>query len=183
MIAVAVAAAITFPVQVLAHGEDQRLSVDPATVAAGGTITVRGDIESTGPIDLVLVTSAAELALGTVEDAPEGHFEELLTVPASAPVGSWALEARVAGLDPVSAAMMVTAPGGEDGADQEAEPIGRLPQGLVASPAAVAIGSAPASPSPEDRGPAQAPIVLLLGVALLLLAVGIRRRRSATPVR
>ena len=136
-IAVALAAAIALPPPAHAHDDEVALSVEPQTASPGGSIVVRADLPTTSPVSLELVGGRGQrLALTTVRDPAQGHFEVVVAVPASATAGTWRLEARSAGsllagrelrLAPASA---VAGPGEQ--ADQ-AEPVAAGPgSGLTA---------------------------------------------------
>ncbi len=97
-IAVALAAAIALPSPAHAHDDEVALFVEPQTASPGGSIMVRADLPTTSPVSLELVGGRGQrLALTTVRDPAQGHFEVVVAVPASATAGAWRLEARSAG--------------------------------------------------------------------------------------
>jgi hypothetical protein len=177
-IAAASAAAIVVPGLITAHSGEYGLFVDPLSSWPGGAVTVRGDLSSTGPIDLVLAESGGpELLVLTIEDAPNGHFEHTVTIPPSATPGDWSLEARAAGMPTVAVRLPLAAPPPPDDG------------GAIASPAPPAV--ADRSPMPRVEAPAAEatgtgldPVpVLALGSAAAALALLYRRTRAASATR
>lgn len=98
VVAVALAAAIALPSPAHAHDDEVALFVEPQTASPGVSIVVRADLPTTSPVSLELVGGHGQrLALTTVRDPGQGHFEVVVAVPASATAGAWRLEARSAG--------------------------------------------------------------------------------------
>ena len=177
-IAAAIAAAIAFSATTLAHGGEWGIFADPPRSWPGAGVHVRGDLPSTGPIELVLVGPGSVSALvATIDDAPNGHFETMLTLPADLMPGGWTLEARAPGMVTASAPIeLVSAP-----------PPGPDDQGgdaVAASPAPAT--SASVSPA-QLRSPARSEIDLVpifaTGLAAAALAILLRRTRHPSPSR
>lgn len=136
-IAAALAAAIVLPSTAHAHDDEVALVIEPQTASPGGSIMVRADLPTTSPVSLDLVGGRGQrLALTTVRDPAQGHFEVVVAVPASATAGEWRLEARSAGSllagRRLRIAAAAAAAGPAEQADQ-AEPVAARPgSGLAA---------------------------------------------------
>ena len=90
-------ALVTTTTRARAHG-DPELIVAPDTIAAGGSIQVKG--MAVGEKALIVVTLESEtatVALGTAEGDNEGNFEKEFVVPPKTPAGNY--QVRAAGVD------------------------------------------------------------------------------------
>lgn len=170
----------------LAHGGEQGLVVEPASAPAGSAVSVRGDLPTTSPVDLVLVGPHTErLVLASVADPADGHFETMVTLPPAAAPGTWRLQA-LAGGSPLAEHDVAILPGagagaaGDDIRADRAEP-------LAAPSAASSSGIRPdaaALRAPVEVRPATSrewpwPAVgaaAVSGAAALVLVVTARRR-------
>jgi hypothetical protein len=140
----------------------------------GGSLHLRGDLPSTGPIQIVLVgADTTGLLLATVDDAPNGHFETVVTFPNTVTPGVWAVEARADGMLPVRATIELLpapplAPDDEAAAVSplSAPPLAASPLAPVPNPASAAAG--------VDLVPMAAAGLAVVALAILLL----RTRRS-----
>lgn len=97
-----------------AHGAPI-VKVDPAIVAAGGSITVTGtEMEVDVEFAITLDHAGAEVALGTVTAmktdpaAEDGGFTQMFTIPATAKPGSYQVHATSKDGDTASADLTVT---------------------------------------------------------------------------
>jgi hypothetical protein len=192
VVAVGLATATAGAAPALAHGGEEGLVVEPAAAAAGSTVSVRGDLPTTSPVELVLVGSHAErLVLASVADPADGHFETVVTLPPAAAPGTWRLQALVGGapLAEHEVGILAAAAPAEDGRDDRAEPVAAP----VAAPAAASSGAirpdAAALQAPVADRPSQSRRWALsaLGVAVVAGAVALGvtstvRRRRAAPV-
>jgi hypothetical protein len=177
-IAAATAAAISISGPVAAHSGEWGVFLDAPKSSPGSSLHLRGDLPSTGPIQIVLVgAESSGVLLTTVDDAPNGHFETFITFPDGLVPGVWAVEARAAGMQPVRASvelLPVPPPGPQDEATAAT--------GMTASPL-------PASPLAPLPNPASKPPDLDLvpfavaGLAVAGLAVLLLRTRRSTATR
>ena len=138
---------------------------------------MRGDVPSTGPIELVLVgPDAATVLVATIDDAANGHFETTVTVPVDSAPGAWSVEARAAGMDAVRAPLALLAPpppGEEEEAQTDPSGIPRASVGPAFSGATTAL--APSAP------PDGIDLVPFVAAGLAVGALGLLVRRSRRP--
>jgi hypothetical protein len=176
-IAAAVAAAIVVSAPVLAHSGEWGIFLDPAQSTPGGSVHLRGDVASTGPIQIVLVgADASGLVLGTIDDAPNGHFQTVVTFPPDVAPGIWAVEARADGMTPARIDVELSPappPGPDDRDDPMASPVLAPARPVVGSPLAP-VPDPDTSPAGVDLVPIAAAALAVVGLALLL----VRTRRS-----
>lgn len=177
-IAAAFAAAIVVSGPVVAHSGEWGLFFDTAQSTAGGSVHLRGDLPSTGPIQIVLVgADPTGLLLATIDDAPNGHFETVVTFPPDVAPGIWAVEARAGGIAPARAnveLLPAPPPGPED----------QVPPVVSAAPPQGA--TSPLAPLPNPSSSAvEADIVPIVaaGLAVVALVVLLRRMRRSIAVR
>jgi hypothetical protein len=147
---------------------------------AGSSVHLRGDVPSTGPIQIVLVgADPTGLLLATIDDAPNGHFETIVTFPPDVSPGTWAVEARADGMSPArtNVELLPAPPPGPD--DQEGS-------GSAAAPPAPSQATSPLAPLPNpSTASAEVDIVPLVaaGLAVVALVVLFRRTRRPDPSR
>lgn len=160
-----------------AHGDDAGLVIEPSSVAAGGAVSVRGDLPTTNAIELVLVSvDGSELELLSLPDTGAGHFEATIGVPAIATPGTWTVEARAAGMAPVSARLEIVAADAEP-ASRNREDVVPVPPRTPAAPAVgpsapvMVVGLTPGLAAAEGRAADEGgpPALLALPVAAMLL--------------
>ena len=158
-----------------AHSGEWGIFLDAVRSTLGGSLHVRGDLPSTGPIQVVLVgTDPAGILLTTIDDAPNGHFETVVTFPSSIAPGVWAVEARAEGMRPARTSIeLVPAlpPGGPDEDAPLASPVSASP--LAASPLAP-LPTPVTTATGVDLVPLAAVALALFGLGLLIF----RTRRS-----
>jgi hypothetical protein len=183
-IAAAFAAAIVVSAPVAAHSGEYGLFADPLRSWPGGVLTVRGDLSSTGPIELVMVADGSpDVLILTVDDAPNGHFETTATIPADLAPGAWTLQARATGMPTIGTAITLTAPPQPDDDDAVPSASSAVASGAVASPIAAA-DRAPTIPytAPPSTGAAGFDLVPVVAVGLAIGALAVlllrTRRRS-----
>jgi len=176
-IAVASAAAIVVSGPVAAHSGEWGVFLDAAQSSPGGSLNLRGDLPSTGPIQIVLVGADGRgLLLATVDDAPNGHFEMVVTFPSVAP-GVWAVEARAEGMQPIRTNIELL-PAPPPGPDEEA------PASQQASvPPFAASPLAPLPTPATGAGGVDVVPFAAAGLAVLALAVLLVRTRRSTAAR
>jgi hypothetical protein len=93
--AAASAAALVVSATVLAHGGETFINAEPAIVPPGGTVGVRADLLTSGPVGLTLAgADGSRREVGVVEETVEGHFEVFFEVPPDLPAGPWTLLAE-----------------------------------------------------------------------------------------
>jgi hypothetical protein len=180
-IAAAFAAAIVVSGPVGAHSGEWGLFFDTAQSTAGGSVHLRGDLPSTGPIQIVLVgADPTGLLLETIDDAPNGHFETVVTFPRDVAPGTWAVEARADGMSPARATVELL-PAAPPGPGDQAGPVGS-----AVAPPAPPLATSPLAPLPNpSTASADADIVPIVAAALAVLALGVLliRTRRSTAVR
>jgi hypothetical protein len=180
-IAAAFAAAIVVSAPVAAHSGEWGLFPDTDRSTLGNSVHLRGDLPSTGPIQIVLVgADPTGLLLATIDDAPNGHFETVVTFPADVAPGVWAVEARAEGMSPARATLELL-PAPPPGADDQADPVGS-----AEAPAAPPLANSPLAPLPNpSTASAEGDIVPVVAATLAVfgLAVLLVRTRRATATR
>jgi hypothetical protein len=177
-IAAASAAAIAASGPVAAHSGEWGVFLDAVQSTPGGSLHLRGDLPSTGPIQIVLVgADAAGLPLATVDDAPNGHFETVVTFPSTVAPGVWAVEARADGMQPARASIELL-PAPPPGPDEEASALSpESAPPLAASPLAPL-------PSPASSAAGVDPVPFAAaGLAAVALAALLLRTRRPDPSR
>lgn len=175
--AVATAAALLFPGSVLAHSGEFLLVAEPTTVAPGGTVSVRADLPTTGPLRLSLAGSGGSVReVGVVEETDEGHFETFVQIPVDLPSGRWALVAQSDDATIASTTLEVAgSPIGEEedghgGERDEEDPLlVPLPSGWQASRS----GAPAPTPAAVDGRPPAVDLVPFAALGAAILAVGI----------
>jgi hypothetical protein len=177
-IVAALAAAIVVSGPVIAHSGEWGVFLDGPRSWPGASVHLRGDLPSTGPIQIVLVgADATGLLLSTIDDAPNGHFETIVTFPRDVTPGVWAVEARADGMSPARANVELL-PAPPPGPDDQA------PQ--MVSAAAPSGAKSPLAPLPSPSSSAvESDIVPLAaaGLAVAALVILFRRTRRSTAVR
>lgn len=185
-VAVGLAVATAGATPALAHGGEEGLVVEPSAAPAGSAVSVRGDLPTTSPVQLVLVGPQAEpVVLATVADPTDGHFEAVVTLPSAAAPGTWRLEARAGGAGgaPFAEHEVGILPGGgapaEDARADRAEPVA-APAGGALRPDAAAPRAPAEGPRPASRGWAWSAFgaAVVLGAAALVATSAARRRRA-----
>jgi hypothetical protein len=180
-IAAAFAAAIVLSGPVVAHSGEWGVFLDSPRSWPGASVHLRGDLPSTGPIQIVLVgADPTGLLLATIDDAPNGHFETIVTFPPNVAPGVWAVEARADGMTPTRANVELL-PAAPPGPDDQADPM----DSAVAPPAPPPATS-PLAPLPNPSSPgAEADVVPIVaaGLAIVALVLLFRRTRRSTAVR
>jgi hypothetical protein len=182
-IAAASAAAIVVVGTVAAHGAGTGLYPDRPTTWPGGSVAVRGDVPSTGPIELVLVDgtgSTGGVLVARIEDAPNGHFDVIVTVPTDLEPGSWSLEARAAGMPATTTVLELTAAPPPDVFEDEG-PVAEADAGPVQSQRSSP--TIPAVPSPMPTTETDVVPFVAAALAALALAVLVRRTGRSAPAR
>jgi MYXO-CTERM domain-containing protein len=176
-IVAALAAAIVMTGSATGHSGEWGIFPDSPTSWPGAGLRVRGDLPSTGPIDLVIVSPGLAAPLATIDDAPNGHFETTVTVPPALTPGAWEIQARASGMEVVRATLTLVAapPPGEDDDETEAYPTG-APRASVGSESGSTVGDVS---SPLLTPSAETDLVPLAaaGLAVLALAALVRRTR------
>jgi hypothetical protein len=115
---------------------------------------------------------ATGLLLATIDDAPNGHFERVVTFPPDVVPGTWTLEARADGMTPARATLELL-PAPPPGPDDQADP--------VASAAAPPGATSALAPLPNPSSSAEVDVVPIVAAALAVLALAVllvRTRRS-----
>jgi hypothetical protein len=177
-IAAATAAAISISGAVAAHSGEWGVFLDAPRSAPGGSLHLRGDLPSTGPIQIVLVgADATGLLLATIDDAPNGHFETVVTFPSTVAPGVWAVEARADGMQSArtNIELLAAPPPGPDGEASAVSPASATP--LVVSPLEPL-------PSPASSAADIDPVPFAAaGLAVVALAILLLRTRRLGPSR
>lgn len=183
MIAAAVAAAIMLGSPVAAHGSETGLYLDRPSSWPGGSLIVRGDVPSTGPIELVLADTSgrsSDVLVARIDDAPNGHFEIVATMPNGVRPGSWSFEARAVGMPSVATHLELTAApvAGPDEGD------GSAADGAVAATEAPA-ATPTIAPRPTALTTPDVDVVPVVAAALAIVALVALGRwtRGAAPTR
>jgi hypothetical protein len=181
MIAAAVAAAIMLGSPVAAHGSETGLYLDRPSSWPGGSLIVRGDVPSTGPIELVLADTSgrsSDVLVARIDDAPNGHFEIVATMPNGVRPGSWSFEARAVGMPSVATHLELTPVAGPDEGD------GSAADGAVAATEAPA-ATPTIAPRPTALTTPDVDVVPVVAAALAIMALVALGRwtRCAAPTR
>jgi hypothetical protein len=181
-IAAAFAAAIVVSGPVGAHSGEWGVFLDTPRSSPGASVHIRGDLPSTGPIQIVLVgADPTGLLLATIDDAPNGHFETIVTYPPDVAPGVWAVEARADGMTPARATVELL-PAPPPGPDDQQDPVASAAVSAAAPPGA----TSPLAPLPNPSSSAvEADIVPIVaaGLAVVALVVLFRRTRRSTAIR
>lgn len=181
-IAAASAAAIGISAPVHAHDGEWGIFLDTPQSWPGGTVHLRGDLPTTGPVDLVLV-GPTTTPLVTIDDAPNGHFETTVTFPPDAALGGWTVEARAPGMTSMQVPVVLLAPPPPGQDDEEAEP---YPTGVPRASIGPGFGSVPPAVAltvPSPAGETDLVPVASAGLALAALLILIARTRRIDPSR
>lgn len=186
--AAAIAAALLFSGAVLAHGGETFFVAEPAMVAPGAGVGVRGDLPTSGPVYLSLAgTDGTVWQVGVVEETDGGHFEILIAIPADVPAGHWTLLAQVDGTAMATTPIEVAgtaidaALGGQGQRDEDDGLLVPLPSGWQAAPSrsTAATTSAPADSNAGTLS-IDPSLALLLGGVAAAMAVWLIRSRNAS---
>jgi hypothetical protein len=111
----------------LAHG-GATLTVAPATIAPGGTVTVKADgVEADATFTISLAGAQFKSVLGTVKTTQD-TFEQGFTIPANAPADSYQVQALGEDGDVISADLTVSAGAGATSPAESKEPTAALMQ-------------------------------------------------------
>jgi hypothetical protein len=170
---------------VLAHGGETFVAVEPTTVQPGAGLIVRADLQTSGPVSLVLVaTDGSRRDVGVVEETVEGHFEVVILVPADLSSGHWTLLAEADGATMGSAVVEVAgtrvdAETGSEGRDAADPLVVPLPSGWQPSRTnPVATPSSVSGPVAGELDPV--PFVVLAATLGALAVLVARTRRPRT---
>jgi hypothetical protein len=174
----------------LAHGGAPRLIVSPDPIQPGAVVEVRGeDLGADVEVRIQLQGAAGEAEIGTALPDGQGHLTVFVPIPADAPVGMYAINARsdAGGMVARSPLQVAGSPivANEEMRRDEDEPLlaplGQSWLDAVSShDAAAAQLEAPAAPSSDPSGLIQAllplaGLVVLVGLAL----VWVRHQRGS----
>jgi hypothetical protein len=162
---------------IAAHSGEWGIFPDQPRSWPGAGLHVRGDVPSTGPIDLVMVgPGSTAVIVATVDDAPNGHFETTITVPAGMSLGAWSIEARAPGMAAASAPVELVAPP-PPGEDEGEGPAASLPNAV----ASLGSAGAPVTDRPVNAANLDIDLVPLAAAALAVSALALLIRRTRRP--
>jgi hypothetical protein len=169
----------------LAHGGEYGVVVEPGTATQGASVTVRGDLATTGPVELVLVSLDGDrIPLSTIDDLPDGHFTTTVGLAGDLPPGAYFLVVVAPDVAATSTELVVSpapagAGGGPDDRDRVVAPDA---SGLAAAATAGTTGSDPAPPVTAGDDGSVPWAVVGVAAAAIAAAGGVivdRRRRAA----
>jgi hypothetical protein len=180
------------------------VTVDPSSVAPGGSVTVSGTGTPGTLIEVLLqppdsgtadpALSAAERTAGFVAMSdpalvqPDGTWQATLFVPQDAPAGNWVVTARAVGCETVVSTELIVTGGGTVDSSTTEPPVvagesivNTLPPEALGATAVAGTGTSRTSGLAFTGSSTH--VVVALGIALLtaggLVLLGSRRRRTA----
>ena len=175
------------------HGGVATLQIGGERINPGGTVDVRGDMTTEGPVEISIVAEGdvEGRALATIDADAEGQFQAFLIVPVDLPAGAYAVRAQSTA-EQASAPIEIAgaAVGGEEGQlpGQDEALAGHPPAVDPSSAAALGVPdpvatSRPFVPSSPDEH-INLPIVTLVTLASAAIALGLgaalRTRATST---